>query len=115
MLYGNARTRSVCALALRLMRAAHGFNDAEQNVSVIVDQLAEVLQNNATNSPSATGQPFLYLASRLAQLLEAARSELDGDREAAKASLVTASYILQSEIERHSGANGSRPGALAGW
>jgi predicted ATPase/DNA-binding winged helix-turn-helix (wHTH) protein len=39
----------------------------------------------------------------------------DSDREAAKASLVTASSIPKSEIERSLGANGSRPGALANW
>jgi AraC family transcriptional regulator len=44
-----------------------------------------------------------------------ARQEFDNDREVAKASLDAASSILQSEIERSSGANGSRPGALAGW
>jgi predicted ATPase/DNA-binding winged helix-turn-helix (wHTH) protein len=37
----------------------------------------------------------------------------DSDREAAKAPLVTASSILQSEIERSPGANGSRAEALA--
>src|SRR5580692_743952 len=42
-------------------------------------------------------------------------TSIDSDREAAKASLVAASSILKSEIERSSGANGSRPGALAGW
>jgi len=35
--------------------------------------------------------------------------------EAAKASLVTASHILQAEIERCSGANGSTRGGLAAW
>jgi AraC-like DNA-binding protein len=59
--------------------------------------------------------PLHFLAKSLAKLLETARRELDSDREAAKASLVAASSILQSEIERGSGANGSRPGALAGW
>jgi DNA-binding winged helix-turn-helix (wHTH) protein len=39
----------------------------------------------------------------------------DSDHEAAKASLVTRSSILQSEIERSSGANGFRLGALANW
>jgi AraC family transcriptional regulator len=34
---------------------------------------------------------------------------------AAKASLVTASHILQAEIERCSGANGSARGGLAAW
>ena len=46
-----------------------------------------------------------------AQLVEVARRELEHDREAAKASLATVSTILQSEIERHSGARGG----LAGW
>jgi AraC family transcriptional regulator len=59
--------------------------------------------------------PLHYLAKSLAKLLETAQRELDGDREAAKASLVTASSILQSEIERSQGANGLRPGALADW
>ena len=58
---------------------------------------------------------FGYLAVSLAQLLETAKRELEHDREAAKASLVTASSILQSEIERRSGAKGSKSGALAGW
>jgi DNA-binding winged helix-turn-helix (wHTH) protein len=40
---------------------------------------------------------------------------VDSDDEAAKASLVTASPILQSEIERCSGANGSKLGVLANW
>jgi AraC-like DNA-binding protein len=76
---------------------------------------AETRQNNTPDSPSAAVLPFHYLASSLAQLLETARRELDSDREAAKASLAAASCILRSEIERHSGANGSRPAALAGW
>jgi AraC family transcriptional regulator len=82
---------------------------------VVVDQFAESLQTNATNQPAAAGLPLHYLAKSLAKLLATARRELDSDREAAKASLVTASSILQSEIERSSGANGSRPEALAGW
>jgi len=40
---------------------------------------------------------------------------LDSDREAAKASPVTASSILQSKIERSPGANGSKPEELANW
>ena len=82
---------------------------------VVVGQFAESLQANATNPPAAASLPFHYLAKSLARLLETARRELDSDREAAKESLVRASSILQSEIERSSGANGSRPGALAGW
>jgi AraC family transcriptional regulator len=82
---------------------------------VAVDQLAESLEADATSPPAEAGLPLQYLAKGLVKLLETARCELDSDREAAKASLVTASSILHSEIERSSGANGSRPGALAGW
>jgi AraC-like DNA-binding protein len=58
---------------------------------------------------------FRPLANSLVLLLEAARSELEHDQEAARTSLATASSILQSEIERRSGAIGSRTGGLAGW
>jgi AraC family transcriptional regulator len=85
------------------------------SMKFVADQLAESLQVNATNPPAGAGLLLPCLARSLAKLLETARRELDGDREAAKASLVTASSILHSEIERSSGANGSRPGALAGW
>jgi AraC family transcriptional regulator len=71
-------------------------------------------QSTAMNSPPV-GLQFGYLANSLAQLLETARRELECDREAAKASLATASTILQAEIERCSGANGSTPGGLAAW
>jgi len=56
-----------------------------------------------------------YLANSLAQLLEVTRREFERDREAAKASLATASSILQAEIERCSGSNGSTRGGLAAW
>jgi AraC family transcriptional regulator len=82
---------------------------------VVADQFAESLQAEAAIPPAAAGLPLYYLAKSLAELLETARRKLDSDCEAAKASLVTASSILQSEIERSSGANGCRPGALAGW
>jgi AraC family transcriptional regulator len=71
-------------------------------------------QSIATISAPA-GPPFGYLASSLVQLLEVARRELEHDREAAKASLATASTILKSEIERYSGARRSRTAGLAGW
>jgi AraC family transcriptional regulator len=68
------------------------------------------------DTPSPTDlQQFVYLANNLFELLQTAKRELERDREAAKASLVTASSILQSEIERRSRAKGARPGALAGW
>jgi AraC family transcriptional regulator len=84
-------------------------------MTFVVDQFAESLQTHAMNSPAAAGLPLHYLAKSLAMLLDMARLEIDSDREAAKASLVTASSILRSEIDRSSGANGSRPGALADW
>jgi AraC family transcriptional regulator len=85
------------------------------NMKLAANQFAESFQANPTSPPAAAGLPLHHLAKSLANLLETARRELDSDREAAKASLVAASSILQSEIERSSGANGSRPGALAGW
>jgi AraC family transcriptional regulator len=75
----------------------------------------EGLQTTAPESSVAVDEQFHFVASSLAQLLETATRELERDREAAKASLVKASYILQSEIERCSGASGSRRGGLAGW
>jgi AraC family transcriptional regulator len=71
------------------------------------------LQNTVPDSSSAAGLQFHYLATSVARLLETARREFEHDREAAKASLATAFTLLQSE--RHSGAHGSKPGALAGW
>src|ERR1700675_2000770 len=73
------------------------------------------LQDAAPNPSSGAGQQFDCLANSLVELLETTKRELERDREAAKASLVTASSILQSEIERRSRAKGVRPGALAGW
>jgi AraC family transcriptional regulator len=70
---------------------------------------------DAPNLPVTTGLPFQYLAKGLANLLETAQRELDGDREAAKASLIEASHILNAEIERCSGANSCVKGGLAAW
>jgi len=69
----------------------------------------------ATPNVSPTDLPWGYLASSLAQLLESATHELEHDREAAKASLATASTILRYEIERHSGAKRSGRGSLTSW
>src|SRR5882757_10191982 len=89
---------------------AHGVSRTERNMRAVVDQFAESFQSNATNPPAAASLSLHYLAKSLAKLLEIARRELDCDREAAKASLVTASSILESEIERSSGANGCARG-----
>src|SRR6201996_5616765 len=60
-------------------------------------------------------QQFHLVANSVAKLLETARREFERDQGAAKASLATASHILQAEIERCSGANGSTRGGLAAW
>src|ERR1700716_4706581 len=75
----------------------------------------EGLQTTEPDSSMAADQQFHLVANSLAKLLETARRELERDQEAAKASLVTASHILQAEIERCSGANGSTRGGLAAW
>jgi hypothetical protein len=75
----------------------------------------EGLQTTAPDSSFAADQQFHFVANSLAKLLETATRELECDRAAAKASLITASNILQAEIERCSGANGSTTGGLAAW
>jgi AraC-like DNA-binding protein len=73
------------------------------------------LQPTEPESSFAADEQFQLVANSLAKLLETARRELEHDREVAKASLVTASHILQAEIERCSGANGCTRGGLAPW
>jgi AraC-like DNA-binding protein len=75
----------------------------------------EGLQTTAPEPFVAADRQFHLVASSLAKLLETARRELGHNQEAAKASLVTASRILQAEIERCSGVNGSTRGGLAPW
>jgi AraC family transcriptional regulator len=77
--------------------------------------MMEGLQITAPASSAPADQQFQFVASSLARLLETATRELERDRQAAKASLATASHILQSEIDRCSGANGLRKGGLAAW
>jgi AraC family transcriptional regulator len=75
----------------------------------------ELVQTTAPDSSSGADQQFQLVANSLARLLDTARRELGRDQDVAKASLVTASNILQAEIERCSGANGSTRGGLAAW
>ena len=75
----------------------------------------EALQTTAPESSFAADQQFQLVANSLAKLLETVRRELERDREVAKASLATASNILQAEIERCSGTNGFTRGGLAAW
>ena len=64
-------------------------------------------------SPACLG--FGYLVNSLVELLETAKRELERDPEVAKASLVTASNLLQGEVERYSSAGGTVRGGLAPW
>jgi AraC family transcriptional regulator len=77
--------------------------------------IMEGLQTTAPEPSSGAEKKFHFVANSLARLLETATRELERDREAAKASLVTASNILQAEIERCSRADGSGRGGLAAW
>jgi AraC family transcriptional regulator len=76
----------------------------------------EGLQTTAPEFSSLAGdQHCQLLANRLAKLVETASREMELDREVAKASLVTASQILQAEIERCLGTSGFTKGGLASW
>jgi AraC-like DNA-binding protein len=77
--------------------------------------MMEGLQTAEPEPSVATDQQFNLVANSLAKLLETARRELGHDQEAAKASLVTASHILQVEIDRCSGGHGVARGGLAAW
>jgi AraC family transcriptional regulator len=77
--------------------------------------MLEGLQTGARESSLAAHQQFQLVAHSLAKLLDIARREFERDQGAAKASLVTAWHILQAEIERCSGGNGSTRGGLAAW
>jgi AraC family transcriptional regulator len=84
-------------------------------MTVVAESFKESIQGIATKPPAVSDLPFQYLAEGLANLLETAQREIESDREAAKASLVAASHILQAEIKRCSGANVSVRGGLAAW
>jgi AraC-like DNA-binding protein len=73
------------------------------------------LQTTAPESSFAADQQFHLVAHSLVELLETARRELERDRGLAKASLITASRILRTEIERCSVVNGCPTGGLAAW
>jgi AraC family transcriptional regulator len=75
----------------------------------------EQFENTALDSSTPNEPQFDCLANSLVQLLETAKQGLERDREGAKALLAKASSILQLEIDRRSGANGSGTGGLAGW
>jgi AraC-like DNA-binding protein len=72
-------------------------------------------ENTELDSSTPSEPQLDCLANSLIQLLETAKQDLERDRPAAKALLAKASSILQSEIDRRSGANDSGTGGLAGW
>lgn len=59
----------------------------------------------------------IQFITELAELLEAAREQLDRDRSAASASISQAASILRAELRRHAMGSviNSGPGELAGW
>jgi AraC family transcriptional regulator len=77
--------------------------------------MMERIQPSVSELSPASVQQFHLIANSLAGLLETAQRELERDRDAAKVSLATASYILQAEIERYSAANELAKGGLAAW
>jgi AraC family transcriptional regulator len=91
--------------------AAFGLKSVEQ--ASFTPQTEESHSTARDTPPACLG--FGYLASSLVQLLETAIRELDRNREVAKASLVTASTLLQAEVGRYSNDNGSARGGLAPW
>jgi AraC family transcriptional regulator len=76
-------------------------------------QMEDSQSNTRDSSPDYLG--LGYLANSLVQLLETATRELERDCEVAKAALVTASALLQAEVERYSSDNGSARDGLAPW
>src|ERR1700745_3251044 len=76
-------------------------------------QMEDPQSTAGDSSPACLG--FGYLANSLAQVLETALREFERDRDVAKAALVTATTLLQAEVERNSSANGSARGGLAPW
>jgi AraC family transcriptional regulator len=76
-------------------------------------QMEDSQSSARDSSPACLG--FGYLANSLVQLLETATRELERDCKIAKAALVTASTLLQAEVERYSSDNGSAGSSLAPW
>jgi len=72
-------------------------------------------ENAGLDSSTPSEPQFDCLANSLIQLLETAKQDLESDRQTAMALLAKASSILQSEVDRRSGASGSGTGGLAGW
>ncbi len=99
---------------MRAIETTAAFGRVERLEPASFTPQLEDSQSAARASPPAC-LGFGYLANSLAQLLETARREFERDREVAKASLVTASNLLQAEVERYSSAGSAARGGLAPW
>jgi AraC family transcriptional regulator len=91
----------------------HSNDDLDGSKFLDVDMYRS--EDTALDTSAPSEPQFDCLTNSLVQLRETAKRDLERDRETAKASLAKASSILQLEIDRRSGANGSGPGGLAGW
>jgi AraC family transcriptional regulator len=98
---------------MRALETTAAFGRVERLERASFTQTEDSQSAARGSSPVCLG--FAYLANSLIQLLETARRELERDPEVAKASLVTASTLLQSEIERYSSAGDTARGGLAPW
>jgi AraC family transcriptional regulator len=99
---------------MRALETTAAFGRVERlEPASFTPQLEDSQSAPRASPPACLG--FAYLANSLVRLLETARRELDRDPEAAKASLVTASTLLQAEVERHLSAGDTARGGLAPW
>ena len=99
---------------MRAVETTAPFGRVERlELASFTPQMEDSQSDARESSPVRLG--FGYLANSLVQLLETARRELERDPEVAKASLVTASNLLQAEVERYSSAGGAARGGLAPW
>jgi len=113
-LSGIALPRGREVTTMRAVETTAPFGRVERlELASFTPQMEDSQSDARESSPVRLG--FGYLANSLVQLLETARRELERDPEVAKASLVTASNLLQAEVERYSSAGGAARGGLAPW
>jgi AraC family transcriptional regulator len=98
---------------MRALETTAAFGRAERLERASFTKTEDSQSAARESSPVCLG--FAYLAKSLIQILETARRELERDPEGAKASLDTASTLLQAEVERYSSAGGTARGGLAPW
>jgi AraC family transcriptional regulator len=99
---------------MRALETTAAFPRQEQLEQASLTPQVEDSQSTARDSsPACLG--LGYLANSLAQALKTALREFERDRDVAKAALVTASALLEAEVERYSSVNSSARGGLAPW